>query len=167
MSKNRSRLNDSHFQIVLDSIRRIFRTIRLSSKSSEKTLGLSSAQIFVLQKLAETSTGISINELALATLTHQSSVSAVVSKLIDRKLVDRTISKTDSRISELRISKQGEYLLSKSPPSIQEQLIKGMTQMSKEELDGLVRGLQALIQKADMADEEPTMLFEDESDLNC
>ena len=48
---------------VLDSVRWIFQALRESSRRAERQVGLSGAQLFVLQKLAETP-GISVNELA-------------------------------------------------------------------------------------------------------
>src|SRR5690242_7260670 len=73
---------------ILDSIRRIVRTIRVASRASEKQLGLTGAQLFVLHHLAETP-AMSMNDLAERTRTHQSSVSVVVQRLVDRGLVVR------------------------------------------------------------------------------
>jgi DNA-binding MarR family transcriptional regulator len=156
----------SEFQIVLDAIRKIVRTARLTSKATEKNFGLSTAQIFVLQKLAESKVPLSINNLAKATFTHQSSVSVVVSKLVRRDLIDRIESKTDSRSVEVKISKQGEYLLNKSPQSIQERLMVGLAQLSDRQRSGLVKGLQTLVEKSGMDDEKASMLLEDEDEGN-
>lgn len=162
MSKISQKKIESDSQIVLDSIRRIVRTLRLSSKSTEKSLGLSTAQIFVLQKLAASKDPLSINELATATLTHQSSVSVVVSKLVHRNLIERMVSEIDSRSVKLKISAQGEYLLSKSPPSFQERLMSGLEQLTVSERSGLVTGLQAMILKSGMAEETPSMMLEED-----
>jgi DNA-binding MarR family transcriptional regulator len=59
---------------VLDAVRRIVQALRESSRQAERQVGLSGAQLFVLQKLAE-SPASSVNELAARTHTHQSSVS--------------------------------------------------------------------------------------------
>ncbi len=64
----------------MDCIRHIFKALRVSSSQLEKELGLSAAQIFVLRKLCE-EPGLSINDLAVRTTTHQSSVSVVVKKV--------------------------------------------------------------------------------------
>ncbi|MBS1958493.1 MAG: MarR family transcriptional regulator [Bdellovibrionales bacterium] len=128
----------------------------------EKSVGLSTAQIFVLQKLAERKKPLSVNELAELTMTHQSSVSVVISKLVQRRLVDRIVSETDNRSIGVMISKQGEYLLSKSPPSVQELLVKALDQLTKRERDGLVTGFQALLQKAGLEAEDAPMLMEDD-----
>src|SRR5438094_8157353 len=81
---------------VLDAIRRIVRTLHQSSRAAEKSFGLSGAQLFVLQTLAE-SPGLSLNGLAAETHTHQSSVSTVVSRLVERGLVLRTPAADDAR----------------------------------------------------------------------
>jgi hypothetical protein len=43
----------SDIRIVLDSIRRIVQALRVSSRAAEKTVGLSGAQLFLLQQLGE------------------------------------------------------------------------------------------------------------------
>ena len=161
MTMKPKQVKATEFQTFLDSIRRIVRSLRRYSKSTEKTLGLTTTQIFVLQKLAGSKKALSINELAEATLTHQSTVSVVVSKLVDRHLIERIASKTDSRSVELTISKEGLRLLSKSPPSMQEQLMTGFSQMNDQERRGLLVGLQSLIQNSGLQDVEPSMLLED------
>src|SRR6185437_16198076 len=75
-------------RIVLDSIRRIVQLLRRSANVSEKTLGLSAAQLFVLHKLTDAKS-LSVGDLAERTLTSQSSVSEVVQKLVAGGLVAR------------------------------------------------------------------------------
>lgn len=148
-------------QLVLDSIRQIVRSLRTFSKTTERDIGLSTAQIFVLQKLMEAGRALSVNELARATLTHQSSVSVVVSKLVERKLIERAADKNDSRSVKLSLTKQGEYLLGKSPASIQERLTKALAKMDKKERAGLVEGLRSLVELAGMEHDEVPMLMEE------
>lgn len=88
----------------------------------------------------------------------------MVSKLVYRKLIDRVESETDSRSVELSISKHGQSLLTKSPMSIQERLMNGLAQLSETQRTGLVKGLQALVQKSGMENEEPSMLLEDDTE---
>src|SRR4051812_1910780 len=65
---------------VLNALRQIVRSLRVSSRAAEQSVGLSGAQLFVLQCLARHSP-CSVNELAVHTATDQSSVSVVVSRL--------------------------------------------------------------------------------------
>src|SRR5260221_12214021 len=87
-------------RLVLDAIRRIVQALRESSRAAEKRAGLSGAQLFVLQTLGE-SPGLSLNELAERTRTHQSSVSAVVAKRARQRLVERGTASDDGRRAEI------------------------------------------------------------------
>jgi len=71
---------------VVDAIRAIIQSLRISGRAVEQQLGISSAQLYILQELAERPAQ-SINDLAYNTFTHQSSVSMVVSRLVDHDLV--------------------------------------------------------------------------------
>src|SRR6476469_8322187 len=99
---------------VLDAVRRIVQTLHESSRQAEQQLGVSGAQLFVLQRLAE-SPGASLNELAARTHTHQSSVSAVVTKLVARRLVRRSKAANDARRLELSLTPAGHRLVIRAP----------------------------------------------------
>src|SRR5262249_57297587 len=73
----------------MNAIRSIVRAQRINTRAVELKMGSSLAQLFVLQQLAERSAD-SLNELAERTATHQSSVSVVVRRLVERGLVART-----------------------------------------------------------------------------
>src|SRR4051794_18138023 len=115
-------------QSVLDSIRRIVRVLRIASRAAEKEVGLSGAQLFVLHRLAE-EPAMSLNELAGRTKTHQSSVSVVVQRLVDRELVVRDRSPADARRVALSLTPAAKALLKKAPGAAQEQLIEALTRM--------------------------------------
>ena len=100
---------------VLDSIRRIVQALRVFDRSAEKQVGLSGAQLFVLGRLAA-EPRLSLNELAERTHTHQSSVSVVVQRLVDRKLVKRTHDEADGRRLELSLTAAGAALSRRAPP---------------------------------------------------
>ena len=93
-------------QAVLDAIRRIVHALRESSRWAERQVGLSGAQLFVLHTLAGIAAA-SVNELAARTHTHQSSVSIVVTRLVDQGLVRRTRSGSDRRRVGLSRSPRG------------------------------------------------------------
>src|SRR5688572_25209379 len=79
---------------VMDALRLVVRALRISTRAVEKEIGISGAQLFVLQRL-EDSPARSVNELAERTSTHQSSVSTVVSRLVERGLARRAPSAED------------------------------------------------------------------------
>src|SRR3569832_1835729 len=65
----------------MNAIRSIVRALRINTRAIESQMGMSLAQLFVLQQLAERPAN-SLNELADRTATHQSSVSVVVRRLV-------------------------------------------------------------------------------------
>ena len=121
---------------VLDSLRQIVRSQRIASRAAERELGLSSAQLLVLQRLAHVES-MSLNELAEQTQTHQSSTSVVVSKLASRGLLARVRSKGDARRLELSLTPRAKALVRKTTPVTQDRLADSLTRMSKSELKQL------------------------------
>jgi len=98
---------------VLDAIRRIVRALRESSRATERAVGIGAAQLFVLHRLAA-APGLSLNELAARTFTHQSSVSVVVSRLVDRGLVTRARGGDDGRRISISATAAGRALLARA-----------------------------------------------------
>jgi DNA-binding MarR family transcriptional regulator len=147
-------------QEILDAIRRIVRTLRISSRFSEKVLGLSSAQLYILQKLGE-SDGCSINELAERTLTHQSSVSVVVSKLVRRKLARRRKSPQDGRRAQISITPEGLALIRRAPEPVQQQLIGAIETLPSAARKRLARSLISVVSAAGLAEGPVPLFFEE------
>ncbi len=88
----------------MNAMRAIVRALRVSSRMIESKMGMSGAQLFVLQQLAERPAD-SFNDLAERTATHQSSVSVVVRRLVDHGYVSRTPSDADRRRVELALTR--------------------------------------------------------------
>ncbi|HEX8951712.1 MAG TPA: MarR family winged helix-turn-helix transcriptional regulator [Polyangia bacterium] len=149
-------------QRVLDSIRRIVRLLREGSRASEESVGLSAAQLFVLQKLDPT-TPLSLNELAARTLTHQSSVSVVVSRLVERGLVLRRPSAADARRLELLPTRRGLALRDRAPAPAQDRLIAAVASLSARQQRDLADQLERLVHAIGIGERVAPMLFVDES----
>src|SRR5262245_50555306 len=109
-----SRRRVDHLNGVVNSLRRITQAIRLSSSVVQDTLGITGAQLFVLQQLAECP-GASLRELADRTLTDQSSVSVVVSRLVEAGHIARRTSQSDGRRTELTLTETGRALIDRAP----------------------------------------------------
>src|SRR5262249_31696851 len=112
-SSARRALADPATQAVLGGIRHILRAPREASRGAGREVGLGGAQLFVLQRLAG-APALSLNELAARTLTHQSSVSTVVSKLVRRGLVARTRADADGRRVEITLTAAGREVLGRA-----------------------------------------------------
>jgi DNA-binding MarR family transcriptional regulator len=145
---------------VLNSLRQIVRSLRVSSRDAEQQVGLSGAQLFVLQCLSRQSP-CSVNELAAHTATDQSSVSVVVSRLVLRGYVKRTASKIDRRSVELSLTADGRALLARAPEAAQDRLLAALAKLKKSEIALLSSLLGKVVELAEVSDENPTLFFEE------
>jgi MarR family transcriptional regulator, lower aerobic nicotinate degradation pathway regulator len=145
---------------ILDGLRHVVRELRRSATVAESRLGISGAQLFVLQNLARKKAG-SINELADLTLTHQSSVSVVVSRLAERHLVRRVPSATDGRRMEIELTDSGRRLLSRAPEAAQTRLFEALRRMPAATRRQLAKNLESLINLMGSRLGPPTLFFEE------
>ena len=140
--------------------RRIVRVLREASRDAEKTIGVSGAQLYVMHRL-DAAGPLTINELASATATHQSSVSVVVGRLVERGLVTRGVSAGDRRRREVALTPAGRRLVARAPSAGSDRLIAGLAAMPPRARAELATKLDALV-RAMGADQEPAdMFFED------
>jgi DNA-binding MarR family transcriptional regulator len=146
----------------MNALRRIVRDLRLSAREAERSAGISGAQIFVLQALAG-GRASSLNELADRTHTDQSSVSVVVRRLVDRRLVARKASSEDARRTELTLTPAGHRLLARCPEPTQARLIEALERMAPAELLGLTGGLLALVRELGTEPAAPPMFFDEDA----
>ena len=133
---------------ALDALRHFVRALAGSSRTVEAGTGISGAQLFVLRTLSEQTHPVSVNDLAELTLTHQSTVSGVVTRLVDQALVKRTRAVGDARRVELVITARGRTLLGKAPPTVQTQLVEGIARLSAAQRRTLADALEAWLDAA-------------------
>ena len=136
----------------MDAIRRIVRVLRESARGADEAVGVSGAQLFVMQRLARAGS-MTVTALATATATHQSSVSVVVQRLVERSLATRTVATADRRRREVTLTAAGRRLLQRAPSAAQHRLIAGLTGMPaghRRDLAELVRVMGADREPADM-----------------
>jgi len=143
---------------VLDAMRRIVRELREASRTAESDMGLSAAQLFVLHQLGEGGQA-SINELAQRTFTHQSSVSAVVSRLEQLTFVQRRPDPVDRRSVNVSLTPAGTEILAKAPEPVQERLVGVVTNMPHVQRAQLANLLEEFSLR--LTNEEAPMFFED------
>ncbi|MBF5041583.1 MarR family transcriptional regulator [Aggregicoccus sp. 17bor-14] len=146
----------------MDDVRRLVQALRLTASAAERQLGISGAQLFVLQRLGE-HPGASVGELAVHTATHQSSVSVVAKRLIARGLVARGHADGDRRRAVLTLTPRGRTLLARAPASPGAALQAALAQLTPTVRRGLSRGLGALLAELGASHLAPALFFEEES----
>jgi DNA-binding MarR family transcriptional regulator len=157
-------IDDRSIARAMNAVRSIVRALRINTRAIEGHMGISLAQLFVLQALAERP-ATSLNELAERTATHQSSVSVVVRRLVERGFVSRTSSAADKRRIEIAVTPTGRALISQAPTTVQTQLMTAMDQMERAEQDMLADLLELWLRNAKIDFTTPPMLGEEESEV--
>lgn len=147
----------------LNAVRSIVRALRINTRSIELKMGISLAQLFVLQQLAERPAE-SLNELAERTATHQSSVSVVVRRLVERGYVSRTASAADKRRIEIAVTPSGRSLLAGAPVTIQTQMMSALASMDRADQATLANLLERWLRAAKIDIASPPMLGEDDTE---
>lgn len=152
---------DASTRRVMDALRRIVRVLSASAHGPPSRRGPTGAQLFVLRQI-DAAPGLSIGELAARTLAGQSTVSEVVSRLVERGLVSRRANPSDARQVRLQLTARGRAAVRDTEPTAQERLAAALASLDESERAQLVRSLELWLQAAGLAELPATMFFEDE-----
>ncbi|HKR07939.1 MAG TPA: MarR family transcriptional regulator [Gemmatimonadaceae bacterium] len=144
---------------AINALRRMVRGLRAAAEAVERDLQISAAQLFVMTELSQ-SPEQSVKDLAAVTMTTHSTVSQVVSQLLAKGLVTRSVDPTDARRSVLRLTRQGSTLLRRSPRAIQQDLIEGFYNLRATERRSLASGLEKWLEASGLGGVPSSMLFD-------
>jgi DNA-binding MarR family transcriptional regulator len=145
-------------QAILDAFRVIVEDLRKSSADLQRTHGRTIAQLYVLRNLASGASR-TINELAAATHTHQSTVSVVVKRLASDRLVRCSPAPADRRNVLVSITAAGIAAIRSCPPLTQERLVEAIAALGARETARLARHMR-VIAKHLLPSGHPAMFFE-------
>jgi DNA-binding MarR family transcriptional regulator len=106
---------------------------------------------------------VSVNELAMLTHTHQSTVSVMLNPLVERHLVTRTPSQDDGRRMLIALTPRGRRLATAGPATVQTQLVEGLARLPEAQRETLANALEAWLEAAGLASEGAPLFFEPES----
>ena len=150
---------DEEVTAVFHPLRRLVHALHVASRETERRLGVTGAQLFVLTQLRATPS-LSINALAERTMTHQSTVSVVVRRLVRRKLVKKVRAQDDARRVELTLTASGTSLLRRAPEVLQVRLASAIAALAAGERRSLALGLEHLVSELGVGNAPPAMFFE-------
>jgi DNA-binding MarR family transcriptional regulator len=149
---------------AIDALRRIVQALR----AGHTGLGgarLSTAQLFALAQIAE-HPGVSINDVAALTFTHQSSVSVIIRRLVRRGFVTRAAARHDRRRQRLDVTPKGRQALRRTPVAVQYRLIDAIASLPPADRRALARSLASVARRVapEGAGPHPPMFFEGPAD---
>jgi len=146
---------------ALEAVRRLVRALRIGANRAHDTVGISSAELFVLRALEEGGAVESLNELAARTYTDQSSASPIVARLQRRRLIRRQRATADRRRIVIELTDRGRTVLRRAPEAPQATVITALRRMPVSERTALARGLTHLVAEMGWANARTAMLFEE------
>jgi len=145
--------------IVMDSLRRLVQVLRSMGRTPEQGPRVTPAQRFVLSQIAA-QPGQSLGELAGRTLTRESSVSEVVTRLVRRGFVERRTGAPDRRRLVLTLTPMGERVVATASGTVQERVVAGLRALPDETRRALADGFQAWLEASGLQDAPAPMFFE-------
>ena len=144
---------------ALERVRALVSALSHSARAVEASTGVTNAQLFLLQQLADAES-LSVNDLAARARTQQSTVSIVVGRLVRAGLATKRKSPDDGRMAIVSITPRGRRLITHAPAPATTALLRAIDELSDREARSLAEGVLALIGALDISPPEVTMLFE-------
>lgn len=132
----------------LIALRRILRATELYARDLAHAVGLTPAQLRVLQ-IVDEKDSVTPKALANQMGVSQATVSALVDKLVAQGLVERVPSEQDRRQTNVTVTKEGHARLDDAPDALQQRYVRAFLQMADWEQAQLVATLERV---ADMLD---------------
>jgi DNA-binding MarR family transcriptional regulator len=145
---------------ALAALRVLVAALSQSARAVERHTGITNAQLFLLQQLAEHGPQ-SVGELAARAQTQASTASIVVSRLVAHGLVNKSRAADDARRTSLSLTPAARRLVRAAPTPPTAQLLSAVERLSVREARALVLGLEAMRREMHLPEVEPALLFED------
>ena len=129
---------------VLGKFREIFRAAKLATAGSERAAGVTAAELWALAEL-HSHPGARVSDLTILLSLRQSTVSNLVERLVQAKLVTRRRNDADRRVVRLYLSRAGEQLIAGAPESARGVLPDALERLPADELRHLDAQLTKLL----------------------
>jgi DNA-binding MarR family transcriptional regulator len=144
---------------ALERVRTLISALSHSARAVERSTGVTNAQLFLLQQLADADS-LSVNDLAARARTQQSTVSIVVARLVRAGLAAKRKSAADGRIAAISLTPKGRRLLAHAPAPPTSLLLGAIEALSDRDARSLADGVRALVGALNISPPPVTMLFE-------
>lgn len=138
----------NNYEQVLVALRRVIRATDLHSKRLSKTSGLTAPQLLIMQTirdLGEVTIGTIADKVSLS----QATVTTILDRLEQRKLVYRVRSEKDKRKVHAHLTDAGDALLAQAPQALQEEFIRKYQNLQSWEQNMIISSLQRVAEMMD------------------
>jgi len=148
-------------QQVVQSLRRITKSIHEFSKAVDREFGITGPQLWAMRTINELG-GCSAGDLAARLCVHPSTVTGVIQRLEEKKLIDRQKRSDDRRAVVLTLTPAGRKLLERAPHPAQGQLVAALKQMPPEDVARLRAMLSQIVDAMELGNVSARFFFSDD-----
>jgi MarR family 2-MHQ and catechol resistance regulon transcriptional repressor len=131
------------FLPLMRELSRTYQAFEVYSSAHVRALGLTPPQFDIVATLGNTS-GMTSKELGEKTLITKGTLTGVVDRLVDKKLVRRVALPSDGRCQIVQLTDQGEKLFARIFPAHLAHMERAFAQLSQKELNRITGSLQRL-----------------------
>lgn len=145
-------------QELLIALRKVIRAIDLHSKHLNKTSGLTSPQLLIMLEIDKAS-GINSSQVAKNVNLSPATVTNILDRLENKKLILRVRDTQDKRKVGLYLTDDGKALLLNAPQALQEHFIEKFSSLAQWEQSQLLSSMERLseMMNADEIDAAPLL----------
>lgn len=136
-------MSPSIFLPLLRELSSTYQAFEVYSSAHVRSLSLTPAQFDIVATLGNTD-GMSPKELGEKTLITKGTLTGVVDRLADKKLVRRTASPSDGRCQVIQLTSQGEKLFARIFPAHLTHMERAFAKFSPKQLAGMTENLSLL-----------------------
>lgn len=137
---------------TLGKFRIIIRAAQRHSAAIQKQCGVSGAQLWMLQEIAD-APGLRVGELAARMAIHQTTTSNLIDALEKRGYLKKSRDEADQRVVNLLLTPAGARVLRKAPSPARGLLPEALARVDPKKRAQLDAGLQALLDVIEGADD--------------
>jgi DNA-binding MarR family transcriptional regulator len=146
-------------QELLIALRKVIRAIDLHSKHLNKTSGLTSPQLILMQEIDRTS-GVNSSQLAKKVNLSAATVTNIIDRLETKNLVSRVRCTQDKRKVSLHLTDNGKAILLNAPQLLQEDFIENFANLAKWEQSQLLSSVERLADMMNASELDAAPLLE-------
>ncbi|NRA62608.1 MAG: MarR family transcriptional regulator [Psychrobium sp.] len=148
-------------QELLIALRKVIRAIGIHSKHLNKTSGLTSPQLLIMQEIDKIS-GVNSSQVAKNITLSAATVTNILDRLETKSLISRVRNTQDKRRVSLYLTDAGKAILQKAPQPLQEHFIENFANLEEWEQSQLLSSMEriAVMMDANEIDAAPVLALD-------
>ena len=133
----------SRIQEMLTLVKRIMSVVKQNFESDFKKMGVTQSQILVMRVL-NLRGDMKVSDISKELDLSNSTVSGIIDRLVEKKIVQRKRSDEDRRIVMISLADEYRQPVKKGLNAFAQKMRKALSTMTEEDVDSIIRGLEKL-----------------------